>query len=69
MSSGQGEFFSPAKSVYNVVYHSIERNFMSNVIVVCTNNLVPAILFRRVLSNVFVQADILKDTSVVVVSH
>ena len=42
---------------------------MSNVILVCTNNLVPEILFKKVLMNAFIQADISGNSSVVVVSH
>lgn len=40
-----------------------------NTIVICTNNLVPPLLFRKVLMNAFTQADMRICTNVVVVSH
>lgn len=42
---------------------------MKNIIVICTNNLVPPLLFRKVLTNAFTQADMVGDTFVSVVSH
>lgn len=55
--------------VYNNFNHSNRKEILMNNIVICTNNLVPQALFRKVLMNAFIQADMVGDTHVSVVSH